>query len=295
MPPYPRGAGMNCINRVAHRHLPFSQLGNAMLRDKRIPIETRGVLSFILTHPADWAFTTEWLCEELDLGRDKARTIINQLIEHGYCTKHRETLPNGQFGRVIYVFTDMPDKPSPEIQGLDDTGDGSPVTGNPAPVNQAHSTNKEKTKKVTNNTPVAPKGAPTPGDALKAFEAYNQTALRCALQQAGRLTPDRQRKIIARLRDYGLDGWMTALANLERSAFLRGKNDRNWRANLDFLLQASSFSKVHDGQYGGAPAKAAAAPVNSYAFHDRAPDITDPRWNEYIEGIARKLGVQPNV
>ena len=76
---------MNCINRVAHRNLPFSQLGNAMIRDKRLTAEARGVLCFILSHPADWAFTTEWLCEEMDLGRDKVRSIIGRFIELGYC------------------------------------------------------------------------------------------------------------------------------------------------------------------------------------------------------------------
>jgi len=100
------------------------------------------------------------------------------------------------------------------------------------------------------NTPLPPKGGPTQLDALKAFEAYNATALRCGLQQAGKLTPDRSRKIIARLREYGNDGWQRALANVERSGFLTGKNDKGWRANLDFLLQASSFGKVHDGTYG---------------------------------------------
>jgi hypothetical protein len=140
-------------------------------------------------------------------------------------------------------------------------------------------------------TPVAPKGAPTPGDALKAFAAYNQTALRCALQQAGRLTPDRQRKIIARLREYSLDGWMQALANLERSAFLRGKNDRNWRANLDFLLQASSFSKVHDGQYGNGATPKLLQPAPA---RRRVPDIRDPEWNAYCEQMMREMGVQPN-
>lgn len=95
----------------------------------------------------------------------------------------------------------------------------------------------------------SPKG-PTPSDALIAYEAYNATALRCGLRQASKLTPDRQRKIIARLKDYGLDGWTQALANIERSSFLTGKNDREWRANLEFLLQASSFAKVHDGAYG---------------------------------------------
>lgn len=100
------------------------------------------------------------------------------------------------------------------------------------------------------NTPLPPKGGPTQLDALKAFEAYNATALRCGLQQAAKLTPDRSRKIIARLREYGNDGWQRALANVERSSFLTGKNDKGWRANLDFLLQASSFGKVHDGTYG---------------------------------------------
>lgn len=98
--------------------------------------------------------------------------------------------------------------------------------------------------------PLPPARGPSVADALKAFEQWNATALRCGLPQAAKLTPDRQRKIIARLRDYGLDGWSQALANIERSSFLTGKNDRNWRADLGFLLQAASFSKVHDGGFG---------------------------------------------
>jgi hypothetical protein len=98
--------------------------------------------------------------------------------------------------------------------------------------------------------PLTPKGGPTPSQALEAFNAYNETALRCGLPQASRMTPDRQRKIIARLRDYGLDGWGRALNNIETCDFLRGSNNTGWRASLDFLLQASSFAKAHDGVYG---------------------------------------------
>jgi hypothetical protein len=85
---------------------------------------------------------------------------------------------------------------------------------------------------------------------LKAFESYNQLALECGLPQAAKLTPDRKRKIAARLKDYGPEGWDQALANIRRSSFLTGSNDRNWRANLDFLLKPEKFSKVHDGGYG---------------------------------------------
>lgn len=99
-------------------------------------------------------------------------------------------------------------------------------------------------------TPLPPKGGPSPMDALRAFENYNALALRIGIPQASKLTPDRQRKIIARLRDYDLEGWDRALANIERSSFLTGTNDRGWRASLDWLLSPMKFAGVHDGGYG---------------------------------------------
>lgn len=99
-------------------------------------------------------------------------------------------------------------------------------------------------------TPLPPKGGPSPMDALRAFESYNALALRIGIPQASSLSPDRRRKIIARLRDHGPDGWTRALANIERSSFLTGANDRGWRASLDWLLSPTKFAQVHDGGYG---------------------------------------------
>jgi hypothetical protein len=149
-------------------------------------------------------------------------------------------------------------------------------------------TTRDTKDTIREDTPLPPKGA-SPGDALKAFHAYNETALRCGLQQAAKLTPDRQRKIVARLKDYGLDGWTQALANIERSSFLTGKNDRGWRASLDFLVQAESFGKVHDGGYGNGRHTAAAtviqfAPKDPNRFEDEA----------YLLKIAKELGVPVN-
>jgi hypothetical protein len=108
----------------------------------------------------------------------------------------------------------------------------------------------EDSSESKNPLPPTKAKGPGPAQALVAFEAYNATALECGLPQAAKLTPDRQRKIIARLKEYGLSGWQKALANIERSSFLTGTNDRAWRASLEFLLQPSSFAKVHDGHYG---------------------------------------------
>ena len=86
-----------------------------------------------------------------------------------------------------------------------------------------------------------------------AFKAWNATAERLDLPVARTLTTARQRAIGARLREHGgADAWHKALANVEASAFLQGKGGGRdgWRASLDFLVQASSFSKVIDGVYG---------------------------------------------
>jgi hypothetical protein len=132
---------------------------------------------------------------------------------------------------------------------------------------------QSRTETETEKTPLPPKGGPTPSDALIAFEAYNATASRCGLQQAAKLTPDRQRKIIARLRDYGMDGWQQALANVEKSSFLTGTNDNGWRANLDFMVQTTSFAKLHDGAYGnGRHSGKSTEPKQAWQMPTRAPE-----------------------
>jgi len=139
------------------------------------------------------------------------------------------------------------------------------VVETPAPTDITTRPTKELPSEVVikNKNPLhppKPKAKPEFGrtQALEAFHAYNETALRCGLPQASRMTPDRERKIVARLKEFGLDGWHRSLENIERSPFLKGEGgDGKWRASLDFLLQASSFAKVHDGAYSASSKPAA--------------------------------------
>jgi hypothetical protein len=82
-------------------------------------------------------------------------------------------------------------------------------------------------------------------------EAYNETAERCGLPRMERMTGPRRRQCLSRIRgspdpvaDFG-----RALDAIERSPFLRGDNDRGWRADFDFLLQPKSFAKLIEGAY----------------------------------------------
>lgn len=83
----------------------------------------------------------------------------------------------------------------------------------------------------------------------KAFENYNIVAGDLGLSRAEKLTPERERKLRSRLQEHGIDGWNRALTLMGEQPFLLGRNNKGWRAGLDFLLQPQSLNKVLEGQY----------------------------------------------
>lgn len=83
-------------------------------------------------------------------------------------------------------------------------------------------------------------------------DAWNELADRKGLRKAVKLTEQRKRQIHARIRQNSLEEWQEALAAVERSRFCCGENDRGWRADLDFLLQPKSFTRLIEGFYDGA-------------------------------------------
>lgn len=85
-------------------------------------------------------------------------------------------------------------------------------------------------------------------DVQSAFNAYNDCADRSGLPKAQILTAPRKSKIQQRLKDCGgLTGWDVALKKMQASSFLTGST--GWKADLDFILQARSFTKLMEGSY----------------------------------------------
>ena len=115
-------------------------------------------------------------------------------------------------------------------------------------------------------TPFAPKGKPIPDskpdikpdkdmssdDDLTVddvVEAWNDLAAKCDLPRVTKVTETRRKQIKARIREYETDDWSKAMSAIYRSKFLRGENDRGWKADFDFLLQPKSFIKLVEGSY----------------------------------------------
>ena len=67
------------------------------------------------------------------------------------------------------------------------------------------------------------------------------------------LTDARKKAIKARLKTYSLEDFKTVFENAEKSAFLKGANDRNWTATFDWLIKDSNMAKVLEGNYADKP------------------------------------------
>lgn len=84
----------------------------------------------------------------------------------------------------------------------------------------------------------------------EAFDAFNEVARRTGLPLAQAFTESRKAKLRQRLAECGgMEGWLVALDKLATSAFCTGTNGNGWKADLDFLLQQKSFTKLMEGSY----------------------------------------------
>lgn len=82
------------------------------------------------------------------------------------------------------------------------------------------------------------------------LEAYNLMAEEAGLSKA-KMTPERRKKLKTFTTRHKVEDITEAIWAIPRTPFLCGENDRGWKANLDFLLQPKSFTKILEGSYGG--------------------------------------------
>jgi uncharacterized protein YfiM (DUF2279 family) len=103
-----------------------------------------------------------------------------------------------------------------------------------------------------------PKGSCASGDApaltVQDFvESWNEAAEACGLSKIRKLTDSRKRAFAVRLREYpDLSDWQAAFRCLMTNKWMHGDNKTGWRADPDFFLQAKSFTKLVENQYGQA-------------------------------------------
>lgn len=145
----------------------YTVMSNYHLRDKRLTLKAKGLLSQMLSLPEDWDYTLSGLSHINRESKDAIRSAVNELEKAGYIHRRQTTDASGKFSTNEYVIHEHPDqqeplleKPSSENPTTDD-----PPTGNPSPENPTQLNTKKPSKEKINTDGQSTDSIPFRGNA----------------------------------------------------------------------------------------------------------------------------------
>ena len=86
-------------------------------------------------------------------------------------------------------------------------------------------------------------------DYQKVIDCFNETCV--SLPSVKTLSESRKKAIKGICKKYSSDEIKEAFKLAESSDFLKGKNDRKWTANFDWIMKDANLAKILDGNYTG--------------------------------------------
>lgn len=103
-------------------------------------------------------------------------------------------------------------------------------------------------KRLESNREAAASLSPAPVPYSKIKELYNSICT--AYPKCTAMSEARKKAIAARIHSgYTVDDFQLVFEKAQASSFLKGSNNRNWRASFDWLIKDSNMAKVLDGNY----------------------------------------------
>ena len=98
---------MSQVFRV-ERNKNFTVMANYHLKDKRLSLKAKGLLSVMLSLPDDWNYNMKGLARLSKDGIDSVRSTVNELERYGYVTRHRIRTETGQLADTEYLVRERP-------------------------------------------------------------------------------------------------------------------------------------------------------------------------------------------
>lgn len=205
-------------------------------RNRNISAAAKGVYAYLsaLCGVSDECYpSVETVTREMGMGKDTFYRHINVLVAAGIVEKHQIVGEDGRFGRTIYRLTH-------EVTIFEKQG--FPCTDN-RDTDNADTENKE-----TINNIITKNNIKKNIEYQEIVDLYNSIC--ASFPKLTKLSDKRKKTIRARINQgYSFYDFKRLFELAEGSRFLRGGNDRNWRATFDWMIADANMAKVLDGNY----------------------------------------------
>lgn len=119
------------VFRVEKNH-SYTVMANHHLRDERLSLKSKGLLSLILSLPDDWRISIEGMTQFSSDGKDAIRSAIRELTDAGYITRAQTHSEAGTFSGYDYIVHETPAaSPSSGFPTMEKPTTEKPTTENP--------------------------------------------------------------------------------------------------------------------------------------------------------------------
>ena len=119
------------VFRVEKNH-SYTVMANHHLRDERLSLKSKGLLSLILSLPDDWRISMEGMTQFSADGKDAIRSAIRELTDAGYITRAQTHSEAGTFSGYDYIVHETPvASPSSGFPTMEKPTTENPTTENP--------------------------------------------------------------------------------------------------------------------------------------------------------------------
>jgi hypothetical protein len=160
----------------------FTVMSNHHLRNGKLSLKAKGLLSLMLSLPEDWDYTTKGLACICKDGVDSIGSALKELEQHGYLTRRRIRFENGRLGDIEYMIHEKPvsgetEGDSPERENPEQVKpiQAKPKQGEPGQVKPAQlNTDPLNTDRLNTHQSIYPAGCRDGMDQMELADAYRE-------------------------------------------------------------------------------------------------------------------------
>ena len=141
----------------------YTIMSNYHLRDNRLSMKAKGLMSVMLSLPPEWDYSLRGLAAISRESVNSIASMVKELEECGYIERYQERNANGKMGGAVYNLYEKPktDEPSHNLPCPKKPNTVKPRSEKPCPENEAQLntyqlTTKKSNKEVSNTQSINP-------------------------------------------------------------------------------------------------------------------------------------------
>lgn len=183
------------------------------------------------------------LAAELGLTEQNIRTAIKHLKETGEVT----VKSHSKFSVVTINNYNQYQSVNSQLTGNQQTTNSQLTDSQQATNNNERKIKKDKESKKDKEDMQSDKSAPSSSQITEIIDLYHKICT--SYSKVTAISDMGKRALKTLMKKFSVEQIKTVFEIAEKSDFLKGNNNRNWKASFDWFIKESNFVKVLNGNY----------------------------------------------